>query len=68
MTRQTKRGAVLGGRECPAATSTCCVHYTSLVNAGADGWFEKLVCGTVAKAYNITYCCFGSLAMTNSLY
>ena len=39
-----KWGVVLEGRECPAATVTCCF---------AHGWFQKLASGTMAKAYNI---------------
>ena len=47
-------GGVLEGRECPAATLTSAFTAASLMPVLMQGWFQKLVCGTVAKPYNIT--------------
>ena len=38
----------------PAATLTIVSIAASLMLSLMQGWFQKLVCGTVAKPYNIT--------------
>ena len=54
---ETNENVSLGGKGVPICVLdqlTAASTAASLILALMQGWFQKLVCGTVAKPYNIT--------------